>query len=124
VYSTRILPVDEWPRLAGTSVGQVWPYLRPMRNTVVVVEHDGEIVGSLVLMQTLHAEFLEIAPDYRGHVAVARKLRAGMTAEAERLGYPTVLASAISDEMRGILAGLGASQLPGDHYVLSVKGVQ
>ena len=118
--TARLLPPEQWDQLADTSSAELWPHLDPLRNRVLVVEERGGlIIGVLVLMQVEHAECLWIAPEHRGKSVVFRELRAGLIREA--LG-PTVLAAADSDEMRGILPKLGAVPLPGEHYVLPLRG--
>ena len=121
--TTRILPAADWSRLDATDAGIPWRHLDPHRNHVLVTERDGQITGCVVLMNVLHAEFLWIAPAYRGRVSVFRRLRAAMFAYARRWRYPTVLMAALTKSMSGIVAGLGADRLPGEHYVLNLKEV-
>jgi hypothetical protein len=121
---TRVLPVDEWSRLAGTELADVWPYLDSNRNQIVVVEREDVMVGTLVLMQALHAEFLWMAPEERGRVAVGRRLLTALRTEAHMQGWPTVLMAAMSSQMLAIVQKLGAEPLPGCHYVLSMKGAK
>lgn len=118
----RVLPVEEWPRLEGTEAETVWPHLDPARTTVVVVEHDGVIVGCHVLMNVLHAECLWIHPEHRGKAGVARRLWTTVQRTAKALGARTVITGACSDDIRALLAHVGAERLPADHYVLTVKG--
>jgi ribosomal protein S18 acetylase RimI-like enzyme len=117
---TRILPHDEWQRIAWTEAAPAWASLDPARNTVIVTEDDGVIVGCVVLMQTLHAEFLWIAPEHRGRTAVARRLLSRLVTEAKAWGARTVLGSAMSFQMQDILGRLGR-QLPGEHYVMNLQ---
>lgn len=117
----RILPSEEWARLADTSLGPYWPALDPRQVTVIVIERDGEIQGCCALMRAVHAEFLWIAPSARGRVAVMRRLRRRVIAEAATFGLPTLLMSACSSLMVGIIRKLGASPLPGAHFVVSLK---
>ena len=121
--TTRILPPEEWSRLEAIPAGIPWRDLDPRRNHVLVTEHDGMIAGCVVLMEAIHAEFLWIAPAHRGRVSVARRLRATVLDSARTWGYPTVLMAAMTKQMAGILAGLGADRLLGDHYVLNLKEV-
>lgn len=119
--TTRILPVAEWARLEVTEARDAWEHLDPDRNRVIVAEHDGAIVGCVILMQAVHAEFFWIAEAHRGRVSVFRRIRERMVAEARAWRAPVVLASAVSDQMRCILGKLGAQSLPGDHYVLNLQ---
>lgn len=116
----RVLPPALWHRLpAETEIP--WDRLDPARNQVLVTEHDGAITGCVVLMQVAHAEFLWIAPGYRGRVSVGRRLLERVQREARRLSAPTLVMAALSKTMNGILCGLGAERLPGDHYVLPLQ---
>lgn len=119
--TTRVLPPDEWPRLIVTDAWEAWPHLDPARNTVVVTEHEGAIVGCVILMQAVHAEFLWIAPEHRGKTSVFRRLRDGMLSTARALGTPTVWMAAMSTQMHGIVCGLGAERVPGAHFLLNLK---
>ena len=117
---TRLLPAAEWWRLPpGTEIP--WRELDPQHHHIVVTERGGLIVGCVVLMHTIHAEFLWIAPAYRGRVSVGRRLRAAVVGYARRWRFPTVWMSALGPPMSGMLAGLGADRLPGEQYVLRVK---
>jgi len=119
--TTRILPPDEYPRLAGTELETVWPTL-PDGAAVLVVEQDGEIVGCWAAFLLAHVEGVWVAPAHRGKTSVARRLLVGMRRTlAEQFGASGALTAAVSDDVRGILDGLGATKLPGDHYALSLE---
>lgn len=116
----RILPREEYPRLAGTELEAVWPTL-PEDAAVLVVEEDGAIVGCWAAFLLAHVEGVWTAPEHRGKGAVARHLLVGMRRTlAEQFGSTGAITGAMSDEVRGILAGLGATKLPGDHYALTL----
>jgi hypothetical protein len=119
--TTRLLPPDEWPKLAGTSAEGL--PLDPAHHAVVVVEQDGAIVGTLLLLRLLHAECLWIAPAHRRKASVFRRLKAALWRYGRADGYRTVWASALSPEMQAVLGKLG-SELPGEHYVMSIQGEQ
>ncbi len=114
----RMLPVDEWPKLAHTEAAEVYPHLQPERTSIIVVEEAGEIVGSWILMNVLHAECLWIAPAHRGKSAVARRLWTAMQREARAQGVAVVATAALSDDVRHLLDHVGAEPLPGDHYTM------
>lgn len=117
--TTRLLPVEDWARLADSDVPVA--QLNPATTRILVAEQDGAIVGRVVLLQAWHAEFFEVAPAYRGRVSVIRALRRRLLEEAHTLQAPTLLMAALSKTMNGILCWLGADRLPGDHYVLTIK---
>lgn len=113
--TTRVLRADEYARLAGTELEPVAPHLRPCDQVLVVEDTDGAIIGCWALLMVPHVEGVWVAPEHRGKSGVARRLLAGM----RRLvgdGRP-VMTGATTDDVRRILAGLGATKLPGDHYV-------
>ncbi len=120
--TTRILPVEEWSRLAHTEACDVHPFLDPDRSSVVVVEQDGAIVGCHILINVVHAECLWIDPAFRGKTSVARRLWAAVQAQARELGARTIATAACDDQVRELLAHVGATKLPGDHYVIPVQG--
>jgi tellurite resistance-related uncharacterized protein len=119
--TTRLLPLDEWPKLAGTEAETVWPLLDPLTSHVLVVEDNDAIVGAWVLLSVLHAECLWIAPAHRGKTAVARRLWAFMQRTARALGAPAVATAAMTDDVRKLLEHVGATKVPGDHYAMRVQ---
>jgi N-acetylglutamate synthase-like GNAT family acetyltransferase len=120
--TTRILPREEWPRLVGTEAETVWPQLTDAAR-VVVVEHDGAIVGCHLLQPVLHAECLWIHPDYRKRASVARRLWAAVQQAARQHFQARWFATgAASDEVRALLAHVGAVRVDGDHYMVPVGG--
>lgn len=121
---TRILPRDEWPRLAGTEAEAVWPLLNPDTTRIVVVERDGEIVGCHVLLWVLHAECLWTAPAARGRGGVARRLWTAVQETVRAMGASGFMTAATDDRVRRLLAHVGAQRLPGDHYVMTLKGLR
>lgn len=118
--TARLLPPEEWARLQGTEAETVWPSLTPAAR-VVVVEQDGVIVGCHLLQPVLHAECLWIHPDYRGRSSVARRLWAAVKQTVrEQFGVEWFATAAVSDEVRTLLAHVGAVPLVGDHYMVPV----
>lgn len=120
--TSRILPVDEWPRLEGTEAETVWPTLDPGTSTILVVEHDGQIVGCHVLLYVLHAECLWIHPDHRGKSSVARRLWDAVQRMVLASGKGAVWTAATDQRVCRLLKHVGATQLPGTHYVVPVGG--
>lgn len=118
---TRLLPPEEWPRLAGTELETVWPVLDPIASHVVVVEDAGEIVGCWALFRQVHVEGLWIAPAHRGKSSVGRRLLATMRSTARAMGARSVATAACRDSVVGMLHKLNAIALPGVHYALPVE---
>lgn len=117
--TTRELPKSEWSRLVGTELETVVPHL-PDAARVLVVEDDGEIVGCWAFFAVIHAEGVFIAPQHRGKSAVARRLVRGMRDIVCSMGANVVATAAMTDDVRGLIQGLGGVELPGTHYALPV----
>lgn len=119
---TRLLPWEEWPRLAGTELETVWPHLEPEKASVVVVEDGDRIVGCWAVWAVVHVEGLWVHPDYRQKPSVGRRLwRAMRRAVADR-GSSAVVTAACSEAVRDLLATARATVVPGEFFVLSMKG--
>lgn len=119
--TTRVLPREEWKRLAGTEAEALWPLLTHAAQ-VLVVEDGDRIAGCWVLMPILHVECLYVAPEHRKKTSVARRLFVGMKRLVRESGSSHVMTAAASDEVRDLLAHVGATKIPGDHYVMSFEG--
>ena len=118
--TTRILPPQEWDRLAGTELETVWPHLVPSRTEILVVEDGDVIVACWAFLLLAHVEGVWIHPAYRKHARVAGRLWQAMRALVREAGFRTVTTGAVTDEVRGLLTHVGAEKLPGDHYVVSI----
>lgn len=116
--TTRLLPPEEWPLLVGTEAETVWPHLVPENTQVFVVEDGGRIVGCWIAMRVVHAECLWIAPDYRGSFAVMRRLWAGMRLMVRAWGASVFLTSAVTNNVRKLIARFGGRSVPGDVFAL------
>lgn len=110
-----MLPRDEWPRLAVTVLADLWPSFSPLAQ-VIVVEAGDRIVGHWVLMPIWHVEFLQSAG-----LAVSRRLYRTMRTLTHDLGIEAVMTGALDDTVRGLLDHVGATRLPGDHYLWRVR---
>jgi N-acetylglutamate synthase-like GNAT family acetyltransferase len=117
----RILPRKEWVRLAHTELEHAWAHLPPA-STIVVVEEGETIVGCWAVAPYVHVEGLWVHPDHRLRGRVGYRLLGGMVEVARSLGVDRVLTCAMSDEVRALLAHVGATPLPGEHYVLPLGG--
>ena len=119
----RLLPPEEWPRLAGTLLEGVWPSLKPDRDVVRVVEQDGEIIGCAALLALWHLEGAWIAPAHRKRAAVGRRLWAEMREEVRRRSVPEVWMMATSPDTARICERLGrATRLDCAHFAVMVGG--
>ena len=117
MITTRELPTDEWHRLESCGMTTLWARL-PESTRVVVVEHDGAIIGCVTGMVILHAEGLWIDPRHRKQAGVWRRLMRAFWSVAEDYGTTAAWASEVSDEMRDILMRLEGTAVPGSHFIL------
>ena len=118
--TTRVLPVEEWPRLAGTELETIWPIVDPRLAHMLVVEDGPEVVGCWALLTLAHVEGLWIAPAHRHRGRVFARLIAGMRALARAEGFRAVGTAADTDTVRALLVKAGAHRVPGESYVLQV----
>lgn len=116
---SRLLPRDEWPRLANTELAEA--ELLPAGSEIVVVEVDDEIVACWGVFRMVHVEGCWVAPAYRGNAGVWRRLLTGMHHTAQAMGAHTVLTASLAPEVSALLDKLGATELPGRHYVLPIR---
>jgi N-acetylglutamate synthase-like GNAT family acetyltransferase len=121
VVTSRILPRDEWSKLAGTEAGAFADRLPVDSASLLVVEDDGQIVATWALVSMVHAEGLWIAPSHRGRFGVVKRLLAGMRAMARSIGCPAVQTAALSSDVADFIARLGGAPLPGQAFVLPLE---
>lgn len=120
--TSRMLPPEQWPLLDEAGAETVWKLLDPARAQILVIEDQGQIVGTLTLMNVLHAECLWIKPSHRQGFGVAKRLLDGMWAGARAEGVKALWSGSLSETMTNILHRIGASEVPGRSYVFPVKG--
>lgn len=119
--TSRILPPEEWGRLAGTEAESFISRLNAA-SRVIVVEADGAIVGCHILQPVLHAEGLWIHPDFRKRASVGRHLwRRVQDTARDWFGVQWFVTGCGSDEVRALLEHVAAVKLP-DHYVVPIGG--
>ncbi len=88
---TRILPPEEWPRIAETGclVDKAWA-ARAQRGCVVVVELGRRLIATAFVFcaedATPHVDGLWIADGYRGRVSLLRALHRGIKFVVDQLG--------------------------------------
>lgn len=119
--TSRLLPRDEWARLAGTELETAWPVL-PSDAQIVVVEDEGAIVGCWAVIRYVHVEGLWIADAHRKRAGVGRRLLAGMLHAVRALGADRVITGAMGEDVRRLIAHAGGSLLPGEQYVMPIGG--
>lgn len=121
MISKRILPPEEWPRLAGTEAAHLWPRLDPENAQVLVVEEDGEIVATWTLLRVVHAECIWVKPSHRGVFGVVKRLLAGMRDIAAGWGAERVVTGSVSPEVTDLIARFGGFPMPCESFVLPIE---
>jgi hypothetical protein len=117
---TRILPRAEWAAaLVGTELETIHPIL-PDGAQVVVVEDAGQVVACQAVYPQIHLEGLWVRPEYRGNPRVARRIFLGMVNAALAMGARSVQTAAVDPGVAGMIERLGAVELPGRHFSLSL----
>lgn len=76
--TARILPFEEWSKLAHTDLVSALPDLDPARVQILVIEDNADVIGCWAMAWCLHAECLWIDPQRRGKGGVLRKLLRAM----------------------------------------------
>jgi GNAT superfamily N-acetyltransferase len=118
----RLLPRDEWSRLDGTESRFLLVAPAGIDADVIVVEDQGAIVATWVVMRCDHAEGFWIHPAHRGKAAALRSLLAGLQEVAETRGVSTVLTAAVDDQVAEMLRRYGATEIPpARHFMLPVS---
>jgi N-acetylglutamate synthase-like GNAT family acetyltransferase len=122
--TTRELPYEEWGKLRGTNVEQMYPHLTPESARIVVVEdEDGVVVGACAVMSWVHAEGFGITESHRRKAAVARALVRGIGQVARELGVNAVVTGTNTDEMADYLTRFGAQPLALQrHFIVPLTG--
>lgn len=118
----RVLPPDEWPKLAGTLLETAWPTLNPRETRIVAVEDAGQIVGCVALFPVWHLEGVWIAPERRGTVSVARRIVTAVRSLAKALGASEVLMMATTDAAARMCRRFGrATPLTCEHFAVQME---
>ena len=115
--TSRLLPPEEWSRLAGTDLETVWPLLPPTAH-IVVVEDEGQIVACWSLFPVWHVEGLWTAPTHRAQPSVVFRLIGAMKRLLKTEGARSVYTAACSDEVRALITRFGGTRVPADGYML------
>lgn len=119
---SRLLPVSEWPRLVGTELEAVWLHLNHETARIVVVEDEqGVIIGCWAGFPLFHAEGVWTAAAHRGKAGVARALIDGMKLIGGQAGFASIVTASMDPRVDRLLEHLGATTLPGTHYVFPIE---
>lgn len=119
----RVLPPDEWDKLAGVE-GLEYPLdlmkADPGSVIVVVVEDEGKIVASWIAMNTVHLEGLHVRPEGRGNPLVARAILLGMVTALRDAHIASVLTIAPTPEIKRLAETGGFQEIPGTLFRLDL----
>lgn len=120
---TRLLPVEEWPRLTGTLLDPAWTAFDPERDLVLVVERDGVIVGCTSFLPRWHMEGTWVAPSDRKRAGVGRALLRGMYGLAHALRAQELILVSVDPEISALCQRLGSSavRMTGDHFSIGLQ---
>lgn len=123
-YTSRRLPLEEWPKLAAIYPEVVWQHLDPEETQVIVVEQADQIVGVWLAVRCVHAEGVWIAPAHRGTFGVVTRLLSGMRAAAKSWGASVVWTGAAEGDtsVTNLITRLGGSPIPMTAYRLPMGG--
>ena len=117
---TRVLPVDEWPRLGGMPAWGEAPLPDPEHALIVVVEDDGgEILMHWVAVTFVHLECLWKRPDCGA--GVTRALLETMFDELRSRDIAAVWTIAQTPEIDRLARHAGFERLPGAMYLKSLQ---
>lgn len=113
--TTRLLLPHEWPRLAGTLLDTIWPTLDPRWADVFVVERNGQIEATALLMPILHVECVSSSG-----VAAGRALWRALIVQARARGVRSVWGAAVDAPMQRLLTRHAVS-VPGSHFLMPIQ---
>lgn len=119
---TRVLPPEEWHRLAGSAFDDVIRLVSPDDVRIVVVEDEGRIVGHWAAWRMTHLEGAWVDPAYQKRASVARRLRAATMTEARHWGSEWAMTAACTDDVRRLITKhLKGVAVPGDLYLVRLE---
>lgn len=113
----RVLKKKEYWRLAGFDISKVADSL-PKDSKIVVVEKDGEVIGTWSLVPYYHLECMEVKEGPRGKGKVARRLLRYMFGLLKSLEIPAAITSSVDPTVDEMIKKLGGKELPGKHFVV------
>lgn len=118
--TSRELPPGEWSKLNGTEAESIWPNFDPANTRVLVVEQDGEIIGTWTLLRVCHAECIWIHPDHRLKGGVGSRLLKGIRKLAKDWGARRIVTGSVTEQVTKLIAKVGGFPMPCPLFVLPV----
>ena len=124
MITTRLLPPDEWDRLAALPPFCDSGLPNPAHWRVIVAEDTtGDIVGHCCLFDAVHWEGWHVAPEARGNPALIRGLiREGVEVlrDADVGGVFAMIDADQIGATRAMIERFGFTAAPGDLYLAAV----
>lgn len=121
----RLLPPEEWDKLAGTELGGQTDRLSPDASAIIVVElggPGGPIVACWAAMNIVHVEGVWVAPG--SHAGVVRALLEQMSSYLTTCGVREVLTQATEPGVADIIDRLGGHKVPGETWVIPIADLK
>ncbi len=115
----RVLKRREYSRLKGTELEEVYAGLSK-DSKVIVVEDEGEIVGTWALIPYYHVECFWISEKHRKLGGVAKGLFQFMFGLLRSMGVKSVWTASVDEKVDKFIIRLGAVKLPGNHFALPI----
>lgn len=123
--TTRLLPPEEWSKLADTPLSVLVGQAPPAAVKVLVVEDDdGQLLGCWTLTTVLHAEGVWVRDDARRRGGVHRRLLHGMQELVAQMGANGVWTGADSEEVAALIMRLGGQPIPFASFYLPFSRTQ
>lgn len=120
--TSRILPPEEWSKLAGTLLDGPARTLDPATTQIVVVEHGERIIGCAALWMMPHLDGVWIDPAYRQRISIGRRLRQAVHDLLTTNSIPEVWAMATTVRSRRLIERFGqALHMDCDHFAVTPK---
>lgn len=116
--NTRVLPREEWDRLSVNGLGSILPDFRDEDVMPVVVEENGEILATGMVVRVVHFECLWIKPG--SHAGVVRSLMKALWSVGKSWGK-LAFAQSCRTNVLDILKRLKGKQLQVDTYILPLE---
>lgn len=120
--TARLLPADEWYKLAEIEPFATSGPPDPLHWVVPVVEADGAIVASCGIFDTVHWDGFHVAEQYRKHPVVFRQLLELAITTLQENGIPGVHITVPDDQpdLSAMVEAFGFVRAPGVLYLLAV----
>lgn len=120
--TTRILPPEEWSKVAHTDIAAFLAHAEPRDVQIVVVEDEGCIVACWSVLRVTHLEGVWIDPAFRRHFGVARRLLEATLRTAREWGGWAFTGAQTDDVRRLITKHLHGVKVDMDTYIVPLEG--